>query len=64
MRFLSTVILYFLLAAFGLSSFAQGKDSLRIAVPALREWMKFDGAIKTKLEVSADSGVMRFNVRN
>jgi hypothetical protein len=33
-------------------------------MPALREWMKFDGAIKTKLEISADSGAMRFNVRN
>lgn len=39
-------------------------DSIRVTMPDMREWLKFDGAIKTKLEISTDSGSIRFNVRN
>ncbi|MDR1153461.1 MAG: hypothetical protein LBL04_02020 [Bacteroidales bacterium] len=43
---------------------AQTIDSSAAAMTSLRKWVKFDGVIKTKLEVSAEDGVMRFNVRN
>ncbi len=47
-----------------LLSFSQQKDSTASILPSLRKWATFDGVIKTKLEVSTNKGVMRFNVRN
>lgn len=43
---------------------AQMMDSSATVMTSLHKWVKFDGVIKTKLEVSAEDGVMRFNVRN
>ena len=43
--------------------FAQSSDSTTL-MTTLRKSVKFDGVIKTKLEISADSGSMRFNIRN
>ncbi len=45
-------------------SFSQSKDSTAATLPALLKSSKFDGVIKTKLEISTEDGVMRFNVRN
>ncbi|MDR2910335.1 MAG: hypothetical protein LBV47_03075 [Bacteroidales bacterium] len=43
---------------------AQIADNSETAATSLRKWVQFDGAIKTKFEMSTDGGVMRFNVRN
>ncbi len=45
-------------------TFAQTKDSTVATLPTILKTSKFDGVIKTKLEVSTEEGVMRFNVRN
>lgn len=37
-------------------------DSTGVSI--FREWVKFDGTIKTKLEASTINGLLRFNVRN
>ena len=51
-----------LLITFSVSGFSQtGKDSV---AKTIVKTVKFDGVIKTKLEMSTDAGVMRFNVRN
>jgi len=42
---------------------AQSADTTSV-IATLRRSVKFDGVIKTKLEISADSGWMRFNIRN
>jgi hypothetical protein len=42
----------------------QTKDSTATALPAILKSARFDGVIKTKVETSAEKGVMRFNVRN
>ena len=60
-KILTSILSFILITS---AQFARSADSIRIVVPSLREWVKFDGAIKTKLEISADSGAMRFNVRN
>ena len=41
-----------------------GKDSASTTLPVIVKSSKFDGVIKTKLETSTESGVIRFNVRN
>ena len=41
--------------------FSQTTDS---TLQTLIESTKFDGVIKTKVETSAETGAMRFNVRN
>ncbi|MDR2907320.1 MAG: hypothetical protein LBU91_04965, partial [Bacteroidales bacterium] len=43
-------------------SFSQTEDNTN--VPQIIKSAKFDGVIKTKVETSTESGVMRFNVRN
>jgi hypothetical protein len=43
---------------------AQTADNSETAIPSLRKWVQFDGVVKTKLEMSTEEGVMRFNVRN
>ncbi len=45
-------------------AFSQVKDSAATTLPEIIKSSKFDGVIKTKLEVSTEEGVMRFNVRN
>ena len=52
-----------LLCSISTISFSQQEDSTLVR-PILLGGMKIDGAVKTKLEVSTSSGVMRFNVRN
>ncbi|MDR0540793.1 MAG: OprO/OprP family phosphate-selective porin [Dysgonamonadaceae bacterium] len=42
---------------------AQTKDSINTSASLLKS-LKFDGAIKTKVETSVEAGVTRFNVRN
>jgi len=44
--------------------FGQNSDSLKTNLPELRKWMQFDGVLKNKFEVSTNTGVMRFNIRN
>jgi len=46
------------------SVFSQSNSDSDIALPEIIKTAKFDGVLKTKVEMSTDSGVMRFNVRN
>ena len=44
--------------------FSQTTDSDVPTLPEILKSSRFDGVIKTKLETSAETGMMRFNVRN
>ncbi len=61
---LKRTVIFLSIMSISVLGMAQQADSSTIAIPSLRKWVKFDGIIKTKLEVSTEEGVMRFNVRN
>jgi hypothetical protein len=62
MKLTLRVAFLLLITCVPLSAVARPADSSSLL--PLRKWVKFDGVIKTKLEVSTEDGVMRFNVRN
>lgn len=59
-------ILQLILILFILNQFVTAQSSINdsTGISVFRNWMKFDGTIKTKLETSTIDGVIRFNVRN
>lgn len=63
MKFISGIS-FFIGLCLPLITVAQTKDSINTSVPSLFKSIKFDGAIKTKVETSVEAGVTRFNVRN
>jgi len=59
------VITMLLMICFSFPAFSQtDNDSTVAALPAIVKSSRFDGVIKTKVETSTGSGVVRFNVRN
>jgi hypothetical protein len=57
------IVFSLLLVGITWSAIAQPADSAATTRP-LRKWAQFDGVLKAKVEVSTDTGAMRFNVRN